>query len=238
MQHVVHPGPCPPGWAALAGVTLAVIGIALAIIIGAGVIEGRPAKHFAEARAGTFLSTLLLLVCASLCAAIAVEAQDPSMRRFWTVAALGFLFLTYDELAMAHENLSKHLHLALGWDRTRPLSKRLDDVVVLLYGVAAAAWGFRYRRDLVRLRWATSLAALAGVAFVLTVAADLVRGWQATEETFKIVSEALIVVALLAARIESPAVNRVTGQVRECVTDRRLPIPRLVAGTGKLGDDA
>ena len=47
--------------------------------------------------------------------------------------------------------------------------------------------------------------ALAGVGFLCTVAADLVRGWPATEESFKIVSEAVIVVALLAAHTESRA---------------------------------
>jgi hypothetical protein len=47
--------------------------------------------------------------------------------------------------------------------------------------------------------------ALAAVMFLLTEAFDLARGWQATEESFKILAEALIVVALLAARLETRA---------------------------------
>ena len=58
--------------------------------------------------------------------------------------------------------------------------------------------------------------ALAGVGLLCTVAADLVRGWPATEESFKIVSEALIVVALLAARTESRATR--AGLCAEFVT--------------------
>ena len=40
---------------------------------------------------------------------------------------------------MGHEKLNKHLHLALGWDPAHWLTTRLDDVVVLLYGLMAAA---------------------------------------------------------------------------------------------------
>ena len=138
VHHVIHPGPLP-------------------IRLGSPrVMDGRPAKHFAESRSGTFLSASLLLVSAGLCG-------------------------------------------------TRSRAIRLDDDMVLLYGLMAAAWAFRYRNSLLRLRWARALMALAGVGFVCTVAADPVRGWPATEERFKIISEALIVVALLAARTESRA---------------------------------
>ena len=203
VQQALHPGPCPPGWAPLAAITLGVIGVALTVIVAAGVIDGRPAKHFGEGRSGTFLSASLLLVSGALCGAIAADPKARPMRGFWTVAALGFALLTYDELGMGHEKLSRHLHQALGWDREHWLTNRLDDVLVLLYGLVAAAWAFRYRNGLLALPWTALLIGLAGVAFLCTVAADLVRGWPATEESFKIISEALIVVALLAARIES-----------------------------------
>jgi hypothetical protein len=227
VHHVVHPGPCPPGWAPLAALTLGVIGAALVIIVGAGWMDGRPAKHFGESRSGTFLSASLLLVSAGLCGTIASDRKARRMRWFWLAAAVGFGLLTYDELGMGHEKLSKHVHLALGWDPAHPVTTRLDDVVVLVYGLAAAAWAFRYRNSLLRLRWTTSVMTLAGVAFLCTVGVDLVRGWPATEESFKIISEGLIVVALLAARLETRAattdrtVHGVTGQVGECLTRGR-----------------
>ena len=120
VHHVVHPGPCPPGWAPLAALTLGVIGAALVIIVGAGWMDGRPAKHFGESRSGTFLSASLLFVSAGLCGTIASDRKARRMRWFWLTAAVGFGLLTYDELGMGHEKLSKHVHLALGWDPAQP----------------------------------------------------------------------------------------------------------------------
>lgn len=202
VRHIVHPGPRPSGWAVAAALTLGVVGMVLAILIVAGTLDGRPAKHFGEGRAGTFLSAALLLGAGALCGAIASDPRARPMRRFWIVAGIGFSLLTYDELGMGHEKLNRQLHLALGWDRTHWLTTRIDDLLVLLYGAVAAWWAFRYRHNLLRLRWAASTMTLAGVGFLLMVAADLTRNWQATEETFKIAAEALIVVALLAARLE------------------------------------
>jgi hypothetical protein len=204
-HQILHPGPPPAGWVNIAAVTLVGVGLAVAAMIVAGTMDDRPAKHFGEGEIGTFLSATLLLVAAALCAMIAADRRAGRLRRFWVVAALGFLYLMYDEVGMVHENVSKLVHRALGWDRRHAVTRRLDDVLVLLYGVIAAAWALRYRTELLRLRWTTSTMALAGVAFLLTVAFDLARGWAATEETFKILAETLIAVALLAARLETRA---------------------------------
>jgi hypothetical protein len=202
LHHVFHPGPPPAGWVNMAAVTLVAVGVAVTAMIIAGALDGRPAKHFGEGRMGTFLSGALLLLAATLCATIAADRRSRQLRRFWVVAAVGFLYLTYDELGMVHENVSKLVHRAAGGDHRQGITSRLDDVVVLLYGVIAGAWALRYRAELLRLRWTTSTMALAGVAFLLSEAFDLARGWRTTEESFKILAEALIVVALLAARRE------------------------------------
>lgn len=201
-DHVLHPGPPPSGWLKIAAVTLGAVGIALLVMIVDGTRHDRPAKHFGEGGFGTFLSAGLLLVAGVLCGAVALDPRSRALRRFWTVAAVGFVYLVYDELGMAHENIDKVAHQALGWDHRHWLTDRLDDVLVLLYGVVAASWAFRHRARLLRLRWTTSTMALASLAFGLMVAFDLARGWQTTEEVLKIFAETLIVVALLAARRE------------------------------------
>jgi hypothetical protein len=163
-----------------------------------------PARHFGEARAGTYYSGVLLVASAVLSLAIARRLAGHPLAKFWLVACVGFFFLTADELALIHEGADKWLHAQFGWDPDDPITDHLDDAIVILYGLVALVWAFRYRDTLLRLRWATRLLVAAFAAFAATETLDVVDISKTCEESLKLVSEALIVTGLFAA-LRDPA---------------------------------
>ena len=212
LHAVLHPGPPPPGWAAQAAVVIALVGAAVVAMVVAGSQEGHPAKYFGEGRVGTKLSAGLLLAAAALCVAIALDPQAGALRRFWIVSAVGFAYLSYDDLAMAHENIDRLVHQVLGWDPKNPVTTHLDDAIVAGYGVVAAWWAYRHRALLLQLPWTTSTMAIAFAWAAASVLFDAARDWKTIEESCKTIAEAFIVAALLAARLETRAGRPGTGE--------------------------
>jgi hypothetical protein len=208
------PGVAPPGvprfGALLVGATL----VTAAVLIALGVRDhGRPGWHFYEARAGAFVSAALLVASAAVAARIAARVGARGGRRFWIAAAVGFLFLAYDELGVVHEGVDKWLHRRFGWPDDHPVTDRIDTAIVALYGVVALAWAYRHRGALLRLRWATRLTALAFAGFVVMETLDALANWTAVEESLKLVTEALIVTALVAAARDPGLAERPSGGV-------------------------
>jgi hypothetical protein len=174
--------------------------VIIAVLIWHGArAHDNPAWHFGEAHLGTYYSGALLVVNAVLSLAISRRLAGHPLAKFWLVAFVGFLFLTFDELALLHEGADKWLHAHLGWDPEDPFTDHIDDAIVILYGLIALVWAFRYRDTLLRLRWATRLLVLAFAAFVGTEALDVLDLGKTCEESLKLVSEALIVTGLFAA---------------------------------------
>ena len=187
--------------AAVLGGTLVII----AVLIWHGVsARNNPAWHFGEARLGTYCSGMLLVTSGLLSLAIARRLIGHPLAKFWLVACVGFLFLTADELALIHEGADKWLHAKFGWDPDHPITDHIDDAIVILYGLVALVWAFRYRDRLLRLRWATRLLVAAFAAFVATETLDVVDVSKTCEESLKLASEALIVAGLFAA-LRDPA---------------------------------
>ena len=195
-----NPGVPPRGLPVFAGAVLGGTVVLLAVLVWLGLRDsGNPARHFGEARAGTYYSGILLGASALLSLAIARRLAGRPLAKFWLGACAGFLFLAADELALIHEGVDRWIHARLGWDPDHPITDHIDDAIVVLYGVIALGWAFRYREALLRLRWATRLLSVAFVAFVGTEALDVVDVGKALEESLKVASEALIVVGLFAA---------------------------------------
>jgi hypothetical protein len=194
------PGVAPPGLPAFAGAVLGGTLVVIAILVWHGVHgHGNPAWHFYEARAGTYYSGILLVASAGLSLAIARRLAGRALARFWLVAGVGFLFLTADELTLIHEGVDKWIHARLGWPADDPITDHIDDAIMVLYGIVALVWAFRYRETLLRLRWATRLLSTAFVAFLVMESLDVVDVSKTLEEAVKVMSEALIVVGLFAA---------------------------------------
>ncbi len=194
------PGPSPPGMALLAAVrvggTLPVIG--LLVWLGAR-HHGSTAWHFYEHRAGTYYSGALLVTAAVLAFRVARRMTGRRVGRFWSGASFGLLYLAADEITAVHEYVDKWLHRGLGWPDAHPITDHIDDAIVILYGIVAVVWALRYRDALLRLRWTTFLLTLAAVGFAVTSALDVLGVSTALEESMKLLTEALIVVAVYAA---------------------------------------
>ena len=210
-ENVRAPGAPPPGLVRFGTV---VIGGSLALIgalVMLGVRHGNAARHFSEGRTGTYASAALLIASAVLAMAAARRLTGQKFARFWLLAGAGFVFLAADELAMIHEKTDKWIHIGLGWDRDHPVTDQIDGAIIVLYGMAALAWAWRYRDRLLRLRWATLLLSIAFVGFIGTTVLDIIDVSKVTEESLKVATEALIVSGLFAA-VRDPALADPRGQ--------------------------
>jgi hypothetical protein len=166
--------------------------------------------YFAEGRIVTLLSTLLLLLVASYCAATfrdVIKTASFASGTIWFFLASAFCFASVDEFFMIHENLDFAIHRWTGLKETA-VSDRLDDIVVLFYALSGAAALFLGRRNLVRFvsvrRQVLSGFALAFLMIaldVLTNRRDIVtnidlHSWlSVAEDTLKIAAETLFLMA-------------------------------------------
>jgi len=221
--------------AAIAVVALNVTIVAIAIPLG-DVLYGKPAHFFREQAAGTYWSGAQLLLVAWRAARAAAAARaappgSPLARSAGLVAlvAAGFVFLAVDEVARLHEKLEDVLVAHDGPGPKPALLDRIDDLIVLGYGLAGAAILFRARAALAPYRAAGPWLVAAGACFAVMVAADLVttrddllhalaRGrlwvrplWHwlpGVEEAAKLLAEAFLVVAAGAAIARAPQHGR------------------------------
>jgi hypothetical protein len=182
-------------------------------------LHGKPDHFFREQAAGTYWSGLQILFVAFTAARVALAARAAPAgspiaagASFFTFAAASFAFLAVDELARLHEQLEDLLVAHDGPGPKPPLLDRIDDLIVLGYGLAGAAVLFRVRAALApyarsALPWLVG----AGACFLVMVTTDLLttrddlmwtlahgRKWvrpvwhwlPAVEETAKLVAEA------------------------------------------------
>ena len=140
--------------------------------------------------------TALALVAALFAAGAAAARRDPALRRTFTTAALGALYLGADDLLGVHETVGHNVGVLAGL----PLVDHPDDVVMALYGVLAAAFAWRHRRLLggpARRWWL-----VAGAAGALAIGHDVLPLHAgAFEEVLEVVAGgALLVASGLAVR--------------------------------------
>jgi len=187
---------------------------------------GHPAQeYFEEERFITWLSCIHLAVAAgiSLCNLIALSHRDSRTRNtwrqiwFWGLCCIGFFYLATDEWYMIHENLDFWIHHILHMKETS-LTDRIDDLIVLLYGVLFCLGCRIFYKDFwdhkVMVRWL-----VAGLSlFLLMSLLDFVtndyylyqfftdnRGLDeeigmilgTLEDSLKLLSEGVLVIALL-----------------------------------------
>lgn len=69
----------------------------------------------------------------------------------WLVISAGFLFLAADDLFLIHENTDKLIHFIFGMKETG-LTDRIDDLIVLIYGILGLLILYSYREEIYRYR--------------------------------------------------------------------------------------
>lgn len=212
VRDFLRPGPAPRSLFIIGLATLTATALTIVFLIWLGIhVWGVPDKYFRERRAGTYYSAVLLLTSGAVAAAVATRTSDPAARRFWTVAGVGFAYLGLDDMFSIHEEIDRELHRLAGWDYRHWLTDRLDDAIVVSYGVAAAAWGFWHRQAFLTLRWTRLLLGIAFVGFVVMVGLDALGKTPTLEEAVKLFSGTLIVLALLAAYLDPDLPGRREG---------------------------
>jgi len=150
----------------------------LAVIYGHG--QGDVFHYFQEGRLITFWSSFQLVAIAVFCWVIherdRLRHSGPvwsSGSLIWALMALGFLFLAFDETLMIHENADFKIHEILDIPETN-LTDRLDDFIVLFYGLAGFYFMWRFRSGLTPyLAVARKLVVPGILIFLAMVAADV-----------------------------------------------------------------
>ncbi|RIL05294.1 MAG: hypothetical protein DCC75_11830 [Proteobacteria bacterium] len=150
----------------------------LGTIVGWRILGTKIGWLFGEGDLMTWVSTLALLACGSIAFRIwqARRAQSAEEDRrnktiVWRYLGFGFFFLAADELLRIHESFDRQLHKLLGV-RPTDFTDHLDDLIVMLYGVAGLyllIWGISEIKRYLSVKFLLLGAALFGT---LTVTLD------------------------------------------------------------------
>jgi hypothetical protein len=174
--------------------------LSIAVLVWLGIAwHGMPSRYFKEHEAGTFYSGLLLLGTSVVACGAARRAGMASSRRFWAVAAVGFMLLALDDVLRIHEETELLFHRLVGWDPRHWLTKHLDDAIVALYGIVAITWAYHHRAALRHLPWTIVCLAAGCALFVGMIVLDILGTWPTVEESLKLLAEAAILTGVFAA---------------------------------------
>lgn len=200
---VVRP---PRYWPVVALAVLAISAGSLVFMIEHGRYRGNPGAHFGEAALGTFKSVFLLAMAGGVAWFVARRLHDVPGRRFWLLSGIGLVFLGLDDLLRIHESFDFAIHGLLGRSPEDPLTDRIDDVIVALYGLLFLGLFVRYRRHIMFFRAMVWMLVPAAICFAVMVKYDMLGGAKHIEESLKIGGGAFILTAYLAAAMH-PAVR-------------------------------
>ena len=98
------------------------------------------------------VSFIVLIAIAVVCVRIHAVRRGPEAawfggtERIWLLISLGFVFMALDEALSIHENIDVLLHRMLAMRETW-LTDRLDDVIILGYGVAGLLILYAHRAE-------------------------------------------------------------------------------------------
>ena len=164
--------PCAPPTFLLSLVYVDFLAVLLALGLGFAWYQN-PTAYTGEGDPITWLSFAHLLVTGGLAGGVfycrtgggldlAVWRQPAFV---WLLMALGFLFLAIDEVAKVHESLDRFVHRLLQRPETA-LSDRLDDAILLGYGLVGVAVLYAYRSELISYRAVLPLVICGFVLFL------------------------------------------------------------------------
>jgi hypothetical protein len=115
--------------------------------------SGNPGRYFGEGRFTTIISCAQLLLIALFAGLtfLARRKLTPGRSIFsgpalWAFIAAGFVFLAADDAFEIHEHFDIVIHQIFHLQET-PLTDRIDDALIALYGVIGCAFLWFYRHE-------------------------------------------------------------------------------------------
>jgi len=164
--------PCTPTTFLLFLVYMDFLAVLLALGLGFAWHQN-PTAYTGEGDPITWLSFAHLLVISGLAGGVFYSRTDGSLDLavwrqpafVWLLIALGFLFLAVDEVAKIHESLDRFAHRLLQRPETA-LTDRLDDAILLGYGLSGMAVLYAYRSELISYRPVLPLVVCGFVLFL------------------------------------------------------------------------
>jgi hypothetical protein len=127
--------------------------VVVSYAIYSGNLEGDIKINFKENSFTTVFSfNQLLFLCIFSYIIYFVRSQMTNTQKYfgshiiWLIIGCGFLYLAFDERFQFHERFDGFLHDAFLFDET-PLSDRIDDIILLLYGLFGLVLIYSFRRE-------------------------------------------------------------------------------------------
>jgi len=157
---------------------------------------------FKEKMFGTLFSTFQIATIGLIALLLAFSSFSKNRRHellFWSLSCLGFFFLALDEYYLIHENLDRWIISSLHLPNNR-LTNRIDDLIVLLYGVIGIlvlkqSWGWlkKYREFVTFVK--VGLVFLFLMVLFDTAHIKLTPVKELEEDAFKLLGEANFLIA-------------------------------------------
>ena len=153
--------------------------IAIIAAVGIGFSDGEPLELFAEFHFLTWLSFVQLLFLSVLSAKlfdVDVLGKTKHILRsagsVWAIIAFGFFFLALDEIFLIHEIIDVGIHAVCNIEETG-LTDRIDDILILIYGVIGISILYSHRIELQKYKVALPYLIYGLSLFFVMVALDV-----------------------------------------------------------------
>lgn len=152
--------------------------MAVVIPLGAYGPHATPCHWFGERHLMTWISGFQLAATAWFAWKIWLERKAGEIFKWknpstvWIIMSFGFFFLTLDELAKIHENLDALVHKIFNLTETA-ITDRIDDLLLLLYGLIGIAVLFRYRSEFLKYRKSFNFLFIAAMLSVISIFLDV-----------------------------------------------------------------
>jgi uncharacterized protein YhhL (DUF1145 family) len=159
---------------------IVVLTVDLVICVVAMLLGEKPHTHFGKRGFITYVAASQILLAGVFSFTVwsrRKAGEGPTI--LWLLLGLGFVFLALDDALELHEKLDDAIHDLAGLDEA-DRTDRIDDLIVLVYGIVGAAVLIACRRELLRFRGAVRYLALAFGFAVLMIGLDLLtnqRDW-------------------------------------------------------------
>ncbi len=197
--------------------------LAITVSLLVGVAFGDISLGFDESNVATLASVILLSLTAFTSFRIhkiRTPQIDGSWRdpaHIWAIIGAGFVFLALDDGLRLHEQMDNWFH-RLSDREESAYTDRIDDLIILAYGLVGLAVLYAYRSEIIRVKGFVTLLAIGFVLFFLQVGIDAVtnrdeyltilevprehfrttREWmQVLEESVKLIAEAFFLAGFI-----------------------------------------
>jgi hypothetical protein len=202
----------PPGWRRLAlRVLAAYAGVIVICLIGGPLLYGSRDKMFGERQLCTYATVAALGVSGALCFQIYGLLKGRRLALFWLMFGILMCMTGLDDLVRIHERIDLAIHKFLHLDPKNKVTDHIDDFIVLGYSLPAMGLAIWHAPKLIQATLGTQLVLGAMASFLVHVLFDIFHfpGW--AEESVKLLSAALLMLAFFAIRMDAKLLERWLG---------------------------